>query len=100
MRSFKKNGHVSHEKTMEEIVMEDTQDEQMQANDDQEEEISVEELVEGNNIVLNSLIDLLIQKGVISEEDLQKKLDECRDLGDEESDEDDSDDEGSEDDEE
>ncbi len=37
-------------------------------------DITVEEIVQNNNIVLNTLIDLLIQKGVISEEDLRKRL--------------------------
>ncbi len=37
-------------------------------------EISIEELVHGNNIVMNALIDLLIEKKLISEEDLQGKL--------------------------
>lgn len=39
-----------------------------------EEEMSVEEMLEDNNIVLNTLIDLLIEKKIISEEEFMTKL--------------------------
>lgn len=47
-------------------------------NDEQnnDDEMSMEELVETNDIVLNTLIDLLVEKKIISEEELQKKLNE------------------------
>ncbi|NTV23045.1 MAG: hypothetical protein HGA85_01555 [Nanoarchaeota archaeon] len=38
------------------------------------EELTTEELVENNNIILNTLIDLLVEKKVISEEELRAKL--------------------------
>jgi len=41
-----------------------------------DEEMSMEEVVETNDIVLNTLIDLLIEKKVITEAELQKKLNE------------------------
>ncbi|MEM3374306.1 MAG: hypothetical protein QXE31_03735 [Candidatus Woesearchaeota archaeon] len=37
-------------------------------------DITIEDIVQNNNIVLNTLIDLLIQKGVISEQELRLKL--------------------------
>ena len=39
-------------------------------------EMSTEELVDNNNILLNTLIDILVDKKIISEEDLKKKLSE------------------------
>ena len=39
-------------------------------------EESFEEVVENNDLVLNSLVELLIQKGVISEKELDDKMDE------------------------
>jgi hypothetical protein len=39
-------------------------------------EITTEDIVQNNNVILNTLIDLLIEKGVISEADLRKKLSE------------------------
>ena len=39
-----------------------------------EEELSVEQLAEGNNMVLNVLIDFLIEKGVIVEDEFRQKL--------------------------
>jgi hypothetical protein len=52
-----------------------------------DEEMELEEIVSENNVILNSLIDLLIEKKVISEEDLQKKIDEIDAELEEESDE-------------
>ncbi|MFW6311128.1 MAG: hypothetical protein ACOC1K_02715 [Nanoarchaeota archaeon] len=40
-----------------------------------EEEMSVEDMVGSNNLVLNAVIDLLIEKNIISEEDLKNKID-------------------------
>ncbi len=40
------------------------------------EEISMEDLVEENNFVMNCLIDLLIEKNVITDEELEKKMKE------------------------
>ncbi|RME31085.1 hypothetical protein D6789_03825 [Candidatus Woesearchaeota archaeon] len=40
------------------------------------EELSPEELAESNNFVLSALIDLLIKKGVIRNEELQQAMDE------------------------
>ena len=37
-------------------------------------EISIEQVVSANNALVNILIDLLIEKNVISEEELRKKL--------------------------
>ena len=48
------------------------------------EEVSMEELVEGNNYVLNSLVDLLVEKNIISEDELQKKLEQAPRSGDSE----------------
>ena len=39
------------------------------------EEVSVEEAVEDNDSMINALIDLLIQKGVISQEEFDNKVD-------------------------
>ncbi|MFP4403801.1 MAG: hypothetical protein ACOC3X_02770 [Nanoarchaeota archaeon] len=44
--------------------------------DVEDQEMQMEEIISENNVVLNSLIDLLIEKKIISEEDLQKKIDE------------------------
>ncbi|MGM5488499.1 MAG: hypothetical protein ACQESG_06110 [Nanobdellota archaeon] len=40
------------------------------------EEITPEEMIEENNVILNAVIDLLVEKEIISEEELQKKLEE------------------------
>ncbi|MBW3019180.1 hypothetical protein KY329_03285 [Candidatus Woesearchaeota archaeon] len=42
----------------------------------QEEEMSTEDIAVNTEYVLNKLIDLLVSKGVIREEELQEKLDE------------------------
>lgn len=39
-----------------------------------EEELTIEQLAEGNNMVLNVLIDFLIEKGVIGEDEFRQKL--------------------------
>ncbi|MFP4424760.1 MAG: hypothetical protein ACLFP2_06060 [Candidatus Woesearchaeota archaeon] len=44
--------------------------------EDVHEEISPEEMIEENNAILNAVIDLLVEKEIISEEELQKKLEE------------------------
>jgi hypothetical protein len=49
----------------------------------QEEEMSTEDIAVNTEYVLNKLIDLLIEKGVIKEEDIQVKLDEDDDEDDE-----------------
>lgn len=49
-----------------------------------DDDMDMEDLIENNDAVLHSLIDLLIQKGVISEEELTKKLDELADEDDDE----------------
>jgi hypothetical protein len=41
-----------------------------------EEEMTAEELAENNHFLLNVLIDLLIEKKVFTEEELNKKIDE------------------------
>lgn len=38
------------------------------------EEVRLEDVVRNNNVVINCLLGILIDKKVISEEDLQKKL--------------------------
>ena len=43
-------------------------------NEECEEEMSVEEMSEENNFVLNALIDLLVEKKIISEEEFKEKL--------------------------
>ncbi|MBW2998703.1 hypothetical protein KY321_04145, partial [Candidatus Woesearchaeota archaeon] len=46
-------------------------------NDDSEcVEYSVEELAGENNVAVNALIDLLIEKNVITEEEFNKKMEE------------------------
>lgn len=47
-----------------------------QSPDEDVEELSPEELAESNNFVLSALIDLLIKKGVIGNEELQAAMDE------------------------
>ena len=42
----------------------------------QEEEMNMEDTVHNTEYVLNVLIDLLVEKGVISEEELTAKLEE------------------------
>jgi hypothetical protein len=44
-----------------------------------ENEISTEDIVAENNFCLNALIDLLIEKKVITKEEFEKKLSECED---------------------
>jgi hypothetical protein len=57
-----------------------------------EDECTIEDVVEENDLVLNALIELLIKKGVITEDELQTKVDEMEaEMQDEcEEDEDDS----------
>jgi hypothetical protein len=43
-----------------------------------QDEMQMEEVVSGNAFVLNSLIDLLIDKKIISEEEFTKKLEESQ----------------------
>ncbi len=45
-------------------------------NDDQYEQMATEDLVYGNHHALNILLDILISKGVISEQEFKDKLDE------------------------
>ena len=49
----------------------------MEGNDNEDADISTEELVQNNNIIMNVLIDMLIEKKVISEEELKKRLDKA-----------------------
>lgn len=42
--------------------------------EDEMEEVSFEELAENNNVLLNALIDLLIEKKIITEDEFQKKV--------------------------
>lgn len=58
--------------------------------EENDEELSMEDVVEENDVVLNALVDVLIQKGVVSEEELQRKMEELdgEDEDDEESSED------------
>lgn len=51
----------------------------------EDDDLSMEDIVENNDAVLHTLIDLLVQKGVISEEELTSKLDELADEDDDES---------------
>jgi hypothetical protein len=39
-----------------------------------DQEMNLQDIVVNNNIVMNGLIDLLIEKGVITEEDFRQKL--------------------------
>jgi len=41
-----------------------------------EEELSTEEIVEDNNVILNALIDLLIKKNIIGEDEFRQKIQE------------------------
>ncbi|HDD70587.1 MAG TPA: hypothetical protein ENF94_00340 [Candidatus Woesearchaeota archaeon] len=66
---------------MEVIKMED----EMKTEDEQtEEEMSTDELAESNHIMLNALIDLLVEKGVFTEGEFDKKLEEYEEDDDEE----------------
>lgn len=53
-----------------------SEEQQNQAIAEEHEEYSTEELAESNNFVLNALIDLLIEKKVITEEELNKKYEQ------------------------
>ena len=55
------------------------EEQKTQDNVEEHEEYSTEELAESNNFVLNALIDLLVGKGVITEEELNKKYEELDD---------------------
>ena len=48
------------------------------------EELSMEEIVYSNDALLNTVVEMLIEKKVISEKDLLKKLEELEDEEDEE----------------
>jgi len=50
---------------------------------EEHEEFDIEDVTINTEYVLNALIDLLVQKGIISEEELQQKLAEGDDDGDE-----------------
>lgn len=39
------------------------------------ENFSYDNLIENNNAMVNALIDLLIEKGIITEEEFKKKMD-------------------------
>ena len=39
-----------------------------------EEELTIEDVVEENDIILDALIELLIEKKIITEQDLNKKI--------------------------
>lgn len=42
--------------------------------EEQEEEMTTEEIVEANEEILHTLIDLLVEKKIITEDELDKKL--------------------------
>ncbi len=44
------------------------------------EEMSTEDLAETNHVLVNALIDMLIEKKVISEEEFNKKLDSFKEV--------------------
>ena len=44
-------------------------------NDDQYEQMAIEDLVYGNHHALNIVLDLLIEKGIINEQEFKDKLD-------------------------
>lgn len=46
----------------------------MEENTEDAENMTTEDIVEANEEILHTLIDLLIEKNVISEEELDKKL--------------------------
>jgi uncharacterized protein YktA (UPF0223 family) len=54
--------------------------EEEQNQQDMGEDFSTEELAESNNFVLNALIDLLIEKKVITEDELMQKYDELQEV--------------------
>ncbi len=54
--------------------------EEEQNQQDMGDDFSTEELAESNNFVLNALIDLLIEKNVITEDELMQKYDELQDV--------------------
>lgn len=51
----------------------------MPEDEEEMEEVSFEELAENNNVLLNALIDLLIEKKIITEEEFQKKVNPIED---------------------
>jgi hypothetical protein len=50
-------------------------------------EVTTEDIVAENNFCLNVLIDLLIEKGVITKDEFEKKLDEAEEELEDEADE-------------
>tara|TARA_Y100000310_G_scaffold324301_1_gene385999 strand:+ start:807 stop:1001 length:195 start_codon:yes stop_codon:yes gene_type:complete len=58
---------------MNEDELEEKEEELLEEDDEEE---TFEEVAENNEDVLNALIDLLVAKNIISEEELQAKLDE------------------------
>lgn len=53
------------------------ENEQNQNTNEQYDQMAIEDLVYGNHHALNILLDLLIEKGVISEQEFKDKLDEA-----------------------
>lgn len=61
--------------------------------EDMDQEMTVDEMVQENNIVLNTLIDFLVEKKIIDEDEFIKKLNECETSIESEDDNDEDDDE-------
>ena len=41
-----------------------------------EEDIKIEDIIDENDLLLNALVEILINKKIISEDELQKKMEE------------------------
>ena len=41
-----------------------------------EEDIKIEDIIDENDLLLNALVEILISKKIISEDELQKKMEE------------------------